>query len=173
MFLTDHSILLREFRKKDAKDILRLANNINIAKNLRDGFPYPYTLKDAHRFIKNATGQNPPCHFAIEYQGEYVGNIGLAVGEDVYRQSAEIGYFIGEPYWGNGFATRAVKLLVNYAFTQLKILRIHTGVYDYNDASMKVLEKCGFKKEGIFEKAITKYDNIYDEHRYALINKGL
>lgn len=173
MFLTDHSILLREFRKKDAVGIQRIANNINIAKNLRDGFPHPYTLNDAHKFIENAMVQTPPCLFAIDYQGKYVGNIGLAKGQDVYHQSAEIGYFIGELYWGNGIATRAVNLITEYGFQQLNLIRIHTGIYDYNEASMRVLEKCGFIKEGVFEKAITKFDQVYDEHRYALINKDI
>lgn len=171
MFLTDHIVLLKTFRKKDAEEIVKIANNRKIAQNLRDGFPYPYTLEDAHLFIDKALQQNPPSFFAIVYEGQYVGNISLVPGRDVYRKSAEIGYFIGEAFWGKGIATRAVKLIVNYGFEKLNIIRIHTGVYDYNVASMRVLEKCGFNKEGIFEKAITKYDKTYDEHRYSLINK--
>lgn len=173
MKLSDGIITLRAFREEDADIITPIANNAKIASNLRDGFPHPYTIDDAKIFIENAQKQNPLGLFAIEFEGDYVGNIGLTLGEDVYRKSAEIGYFIGEKYWGKGLTTRAVKLIVHYGFNDLGLVRIDTGIFDYNKASMRVLEKCGFHKEAIFEKAIFKNGKIIDEHRYAKINPYL
>ena len=116
-----------------------------------------------------ANSQNQATIFAIEYQGNYVGNISLVMGSDVNRQSAEIGYFIGEPFWNKGIATQAVNLITEFGFKELKIIRIHTGIFDYNKSSQRVLEKCGFTKEGVFQKAISKSGKIYDEIRYAKI----
>ncbi|MBE0653673.1 MAG: GNAT family N-acetyltransferase [Bacteroidales bacterium] len=144
-----------------------LANNEKISINLRDGFPHPYTVDDAERFIAICNQQSPPTVFAIEFKGTYVGNIGLHKGEDIYRKSAEIGYFLGEPYWNKGIMTKAVNLICEYGFDELDIVRIFTGVFDYNLASQKVLEKCGFEREAIFKKAVVKKGNIYNEVRFA------
>jgi RimJ/RimL family protein N-acetyltransferase len=169
--LTDSlaAVSLRTFTMDDAAAMTALADNPRIAVNLRDGFPNPYTLQDAERFLKMATTMDPQSFFAIEYQDVYVGNISLMPGTDVYRKSAEIGYFIGEPYWGKGIATAAVKLIIDYGFKQLGLARIHTGVYEYNPASCHVLEKCGFQKEGVFRKSVYKQGQLWDEIRYALL----
>lgn len=153
----------------DAPRLAELANNKKVSINLRDGFPHPYTPADAEKFIGIFTKHDAPPVFAIEYNGEYVGNISLHQGVDVYRKSAEIGYFIGEPYWNKGITTRAVKLIVEYGFKNMDIVRIHTGIFEYNTASQRVLEKCGFKKEGIFEKSIFKNNRLWNEVRYALL----
>jgi RimJ/RimL family protein N-acetyltransferase len=110
--------------------------------------------------------------FAIEYNGVHVGNVGVHPMDDVYCKSAEIGYFLGEEYWNKGIMSRAVKLAVDYAFAELDVVRIFTGIFDYNTASGRVLEKCGFRKEAVFEKAVFKNGNFYDEIRYAIIKKS-
>lgn len=165
------NVTLRPLIINDAPRLAELANNEKVSINLRDGFPNPYTLADAEKFIGMAIKHDPQQIFAIEYNGEYVGNIGLYPGDDVYRKSAEIGYFIGEPYWNKGIMTRAVKLMVEYGFKHLDSARIHTGIFEYNTASQRVLEKYGFKKEGIFEKSVFKNNRLWDEVRYALLNK--
>jgi [ribosomal protein S5]-alanine N-acetyltransferase len=167
--LSSGDIKLREFRKTDAQRLVALANNEKIARNLRDGFPHPYTLKHAEEFIEKFIGLDPPTFFAIEYKGEYVGNISLMKGNDVYRKSAEIGYFIGEAYWNKGIASAAVSLITEYGFKNLDIIRIHTGVYELNIASQRVLEKCGFAREGVFQKSIFKQGKFLNEVRYAKI----
>ncbi len=146
------------------------ANNKKVSVNLRDAFPSPYTLKDAWEFYEIVKDENPQVTFAIEFQGEYVGNIGIITGDDVYRNSAELGYFIGEPFWNKGIATKAVELITNYVFEALKIVRIYSPIFEYNLASQRVLEKCGFEKEAVFKKSMTKNGIIYDEIRYAKIN---
>lgn len=170
MILKQGPIELRNFQLSDAAKMAVLANNEKVSRNLRDGFPHPYTLQDAENFINRFLNQEPLTFFAIEYNGEYVGNISLMMGQDVYRKSAEVGYFIGEPYWNKGIVSVALKLITNYGFEKLDIVRIHTGVFEYNTASMKVLEKNGFEKDGVFKKSITKIGRIWDEHRYYKIN---
>lgn len=168
--LISGNIKLRCFKQSDALKMSELANNENVSRNLTDGFHHPYTLQHAEEFIQRFIDQDPVTVFAIEYQGEYIGNISLSKGKDVYRKSAEIGYFIGEPYWNKGIATTAVNLITEYGFKNLDIVRIHTGIFEYNTASQRVLEKCGFIKEGVFQKSIFKQGKLWNEVRFAKIN---
>lgn len=170
MQLSEGDITLRRLRENDAARMARLANNEKISRNLRDGFPHPYTLDDAITFINNCRDQDPVTTFAIEYQGEYVGNIGILPGQDVYRKSAEIGYFIGEPYWNKGIVTTALNLITAYCFRELGLIRLFTGVFEYNTASMHVLEKCGFEKDCVFKKSVFKQEKIWDEVRFSKIH---
>jgi [ribosomal protein S5]-alanine N-acetyltransferase len=170
MELVSGDIRLRPFRMSDADKLTEMANNKNISRNLRDGFPHPYTREDAVTFIRHCLEMPRDTFFAIEFKGEYVGNISLSPCQDVYRKSAEIGYFIAEPFWNKGIASAAVNMIVQFGFNNLGIMRIHTGVYEYNPASQRVLEKCGFTKEGVFKKAIYKEGGLWDEVRYAKLN---
>ena len=167
--MSEGKISLRPLENEDIKLLALLANNKKISDNLRDYFPSPYTEKDAEEFIQSAKHENPPTTFAIEYSGQLCGVTGLVLQQDVYRKTAEIGYWIGEPFWNKGIATTAVKLLTGYGFNQLDLVRIYTGIFEYNPASMKVLEKNGFEKDGIFKKSILKNGSIWDEHRYSKI----
>ena len=173
MELKSGNITLRPLRLSDAVRLAELANNEKISRNLRDGFPHPYTQADAESFLGKFTNQDPVTFFGIDYHDEYVGNIALVPGQDIYRKSAEIGYFIGEPYWNKGIVSKAVNLITDYGFNQLNILRIHTGVFEYNTASQKVLEKCGFVKEGIFRKSVFKQGRLWDEIRYSKLKPGI
>ena len=165
-------VSLRPFELADAPRMAELANNKKISDNMSDGFAHPYTIANAENFIKRVVGQDPATVFAIEYGGLYVGNIGLHRGTDVHRKSAEIGYFLGEPYWNKGIMTQAVRLITEYGFKNLDIVRIYTGVFEYNQASQHVLEKCGYTKEAVFKKAICKNGQIWDEVRYAKVKEG-
>ena len=167
--LIDQELELRVPKKEDAHDLATLGNDKRIWNNLRNIFPHPYELKDAHEFIKIVQKENPSRTLAICVQGRFVGVIGLNLQPDVYEKSLEIGYWLGAPFWGQGLASRAVKLMVSYAFDQLDCNRLHTGVYSSNPASMRVLEKAGFQKEGVFKQAIWKNQQFHDEHRYALV----
>lgn len=172
ILLTDDNVTLREFTPDDKFRLAELANNPKISINLRDGFPNPYTLADAENFLEKFADQESALVLAIEYNGEYVGNIGLHKGIDVYRLSAEIGYFLGEPYWNLGIMTKAVNLICDYGFINLDIVRIYAGIFEFNPASMRVLEKCGFKLESVAEKAIIKKGVIYNEFRYVKLIDG-
>ncbi len=167
----EENITIRPLQTSDKAILAQLANNKNIWDNLRDYIPFPYEEHDAGSFITRTKEENPKQTFGITYKGHLSGIVGLVVQEDVYQGSAEIGYWVGEPYWGNGIATKAVELITEYGFDQLALHRIYAGVFAYNTASIKVLEKNGFKKEGIFKNAIVKNDKRCDEHRFYKLNE--
>lgn len=171
MLLVNHDIRLRRLAVTDKEVIARLCNNKKIWDNVRDTFPFPYSEKDAAEFIQRTLSENNQENFGITYKDGLVGVIGLIKQKDIYRLSAEMGYWIGEPYWGKGIATHAVKLAVDYGFNRLGLIRIYSGVFEYNKASQRVLEKAGFKLDGILEKAVIKNDMICDEYRYSIVKK--
>jgi RimJ/RimL family protein N-acetyltransferase len=173
MVLAGHDIKLRQFEDEDACSVATLCNNKKIWDNLRDFLPHPYTEKHAQEFIRTCRGEDPQVTFAIEYKGDFAGCIGLVKQTDIYKLTAEVGYWIGEPYWGLGIATQSVNLIVDYGFNQLGLVRVYTGVFDYNTASQRVLEKAGFRLEGISEKSVLKNGKICNEYRYAKINNRI
>ena len=164
---TDGIVTIRKFRRSDKFRMAEIANNEKIAASLRDAFPSPYSVEDARKFISVCLRQDPYQVFAIEFEGEYVGNIGLHRQDDVYRKTAELGYFIGEPWWNRGITTRAVNLICDYGFRELDVIKIFSGVFSFNTASQRVLEKCGFTLEAILKSAVIKNGEICDEYRYA------
>ena len=167
--MRNNEVTIRVLKISDKTQLVLLANNKKIWDNVRDYFPHPYSENDAETFLKSQNkGQQQ--NFAIEYNGEFCGVIGLILQKDVYRKSAELGYWIGEPFWGKGIATKAVELIVTFGFTDLKLTRIFAGAFEYNIGSMKVLEKNSFKKEGVSKKAVFKNEKIWDEHKYYLLN---
>lgn len=133
-------VLLRRLRRADIPDLARMANSRKIWDNVRDYLPHPYHEKDAEFFITSKVSEDPQVTFAIEYQESFVGVVGLVPQTDVYAHAAEIGYWIGEAYWGKGIATQTVNLTTEYAFIMLELHRVYTGVFEYNKASMRVLE---------------------------------
>ena len=167
----EDKIKIRPLKLSDKAELAEHANNKKIWDNLRDYIPYPYTESDAEFFIKLTKEENPKQTFGIEYKGKISGVVGLVIQKDVYHKTAEIGYWIGEPFWGNGIATKAVELITKYGFDKLDLNRIFSGVFEYNIASMKVLEKNGYEKEGIFKNAILKNNKVYDEHRFYKLNE--
>ena len=161
-------IKLRRLESTDASRIASLANNKNVWDNLRDYIPYPYEEKDAEYFIGLTKQEDLAQTFGIiNSESELCGVIGLVLQKDVYKLSAEIGYWLGEAYWGIGISTKAVELITAYGFDQLNLERIYTGVFDFNKASMRVLEKNGYTQEGLFRKAVIKNGNRIDEYRYS------
>jgi ribosomal-protein-alanine N-acetyltransferase len=161
------SCTLRDWNPGDAGSLARHANNPRIAAIMRDAFPSPYTLEDAHRFISMATGLTSNLFLVIEVKGEAVGGIGIHPLEDVKRKSAEIGYWLSESLWGKGIVTDAVRSLVPFAIERCDIVRLQAGIFSNNPASMRVLEKCGFTREAIHRDAITKNGALLDEVMYV------
>jgi len=172
MELAEGNVRLRPVRYADRETLAELADNKNIWNTLRDMFPLPYTVDDADRFIDMVKQQDPQVTFAIEFDYSFVGVIGLVPQPDVYRKSAEIGYWIGEPFWGQGITTRAVNLATQYAFETMNLERLFAGVFEGNEASKKVLEKCGFVLEGIGRKAVFKNDRFMDEYRFGKLRNN-
>jgi [ribosomal protein S5]-alanine N-acetyltransferase len=168
MFINDMDFKLRPFKPTDAKSLVKYANNWNVAKFLTDKFPYPYTAKDAKAFILFAIKDKPVHLFAIEVNGETAGGIGIHPQTDIHCKNAELGYWLAEPYWGNGIVTRAVKEMVVFAFNTYDITRVFARPFGTNKASQRVLEKAGFLLEGRFEKTLFKKGEYLDELVYAL-----
>lgn len=157
-------IILRPWQKQDAQELAAVANNRNIWNNVRDALPSPYTVMDALQWIAHVNSQQPVINFAIVCDGKVVGSIGCQTKEDISRKKIEIGYFIGEPYWGKGIATEAVKHLLDFIATRLDVVRIEAHVFAQNKSSMKVLQKNGFYLEGIRRKAVLKNNECIDEY---------
>ncbi|HWP92617.1 MAG TPA: GNAT family protein [Thermodesulfobacteriota bacterium] len=160
---------IRSWDVGDVEAIVKYANNRNVWVNLRDSFPHPYTITNALEWVFNAKDQKPETRFAIASIDEAIGGIGIAPQTDVYSRSAEIGYWLGEPFWGKGIATMAVKAMTEYTFDHFNVVRIYAKVFEWNQASARVLEKAGFKFEGCLRKSVTKVGQTIDELVYAII----
>jgi ribosomal-protein-alanine N-acetyltransferase len=155
-------LLLRPWRRGDEPALVKHADNRKIWRNLRDRFPHPYTSSDAEDWIRSVEDQGEPTlTFAIVLDGEPVGAVGLE------RFGAEIGYWLSETRWGKGFATEAVIAASAYAFAALDIDRLHAGVFEWNPASCRVLEKAGFRLEARLRKSVFKDGRTIDRLLYV------
>jgi [ribosomal protein S5]-alanine N-acetyltransferase len=159
---------LRPWKESDLSSLVKYANNPEIAKNLTDKFPYPYTEENGKAFIAFANAGNPVHVFAIEINGEAAGGIGIHPQEDVFRKNAELGYWLAEPFWGKGIITDAIRQITEYGFRTFDITRIFARPYGTNLASQKVLQKAGFTLEGKFSKTLFKNGEFQDEFIYAI-----
>lgn len=167
MELRDGELLLRRYRPGDREALALLANNPEVSRYLMDAFPHPYSLADADAWIAAASAEARLCNFAVEWEGRFAGGIGLQPMADVHSGTSLVGYWLGEPYWGGGLASRALRLITAYAFGELLFIRLQAGVYDGNSASMRVLEKCGYTREGVLRKHVRKNGVIMDAVLYA------
>ena len=159
---------LRPWSLNDLDSLVKYANNFNVAKNLTNKFPHPYTEENGKFFIHMATKHDPPNILAIDIKGEAVGGIGIHPQDDIMCKNAELGYWLAEPFWGKGIMTRAVPQMIEYGFKHWDISRIYARPYGTNIGSQKVLEKAGFKLEARFEKTIFKNGEFLDELIYAV-----
>lgn len=156
-------ISLRPWTMDDVSTLTAYFNNIHLWNNLRDYIPHPYTTEDADKFIQSQLSLFPTQNFAILNELDIVGGIGIVLLEDVYKMNVELGYWIAEPFWGQGIATIAVGLMTQYVFDSFAINRIVAEVFDYNKASMRVLEKNGYYLESVRRKGILKNDILTDD----------
>jgi ribosomal-protein-alanine N-acetyltransferase len=155
---------------KDAAALVRHANNINVAKHLRDRFPHPYTPQAARDFLERVVHVHPPTNFAIEADGEAAGGIGFMPGTDVERYTAEVGYWLGESVWGRGIVTEALTLVTEHVFAHHNMLRLFALPFADNAASVRVLEKAGYVLEGRLHHSSVKFGIPRDQLIYARVN---
>lgn len=158
---------LRPWSEDDLLTIVKYANNEKIANNLTDGFPHPYYEKDA-RFFLDLIQKSKDLILCIEVNGEFAGSVGIHLKKDIHRKNAEIGYWLAEPYWGQGIISRVIPEMVSKAFDQFDIERIYAGVFETNKASQRVLEKNGFTHEARLVKNVYKNDQFQDQHIYSM-----
>ena len=161
---------LRPWRQADGPSLVKYANNSNVARQLRDRFPHPYTAADARQFIQSIANARPATTFAITVDGQAVGGTGFAPGADVERFSAEVGYWLGEPFWGRGITAEAVRLVSDYAFGTCNMLRLFALPFADNVQSIRVLEKAGYTREAILRAGSVKEGRPRDQALYALVN---
>ena len=164
---------IREWKLEDAAGLAEMLNNKNILNNLRDGLPYPYTKSDAEEYIASmlSADKTKTFAFAITADDKVVGSIGVFRCDNIHFRTAEMGYYIGEPYWGKGLGTSAVKQACSYVFEHTDIIRIFAEPFAYNMASCRVLEKSGFQFEGLLRNNAFKNEKVVDMKMYSLIRK--
>lgn len=160
---------VRSWKRGDDASLIRYADNRKVWINLRDRFPHPYRRSDARAWLAHVVGQRPETNFAIDVAGEAIGGIGYHLQEDVHRRSAEIGYWLGEPFWGKGIATQAVRALTAHAFRTHDLARIYASVFEWNPASARVLEKAGYTIEGRLRQSVIKDGRTIDQFLYAIV----
>ena len=159
--------LLRPLVASDAASLAAHANDRDVWLNLRDRFPHPYTVKDAESYIAAAAGSSPRTSFGIVVDGLAAGTIGFKLHEDVERHTAEIGYWIGRPFWGRGVATDALRGATRYAFDTLGMHRVFAVPFEHNAASCRVLEKAGYTLEGRLRRSAVKDGRVLDQWMWA------
>lgn len=162
---------IRKWALSDAKELAAALSNKKVQDNLRDGLPYPYTEQDGTDYISAmlSADENETFAFAIAVNEKVVGSIGIFRQGNIHRQTAELGYYIAEEYWGKGIMTEAVKQICGYIFDKSDIIRIYAEPFAYNAASCRVLEKAGFQYEGTLRNNAVKNGEIIDMKMYSLL----
>lgn len=157
-------VIIRPWKMEDLESLVLHADNVNIWNNLRNYFPSPYTPEAGIAWLEKTVEAAPLLNFAIEADEVLVGGIGIILNSDVYIMSAELGYWIGEPFWGRGIATEAIRQIVEYTFYYFDIVRLYAEVFESNKGSMRALEKNGFYLEGVRRKAVLKNGLLIDDY---------
>lgn len=167
------AVRLRAWTLADAPALAKLINNKKVQDNLRDGLPFPYSEEDAKVFLSAVLASDPDQNlaFAIEADGELIGSISATRCANIHFRTAELGYYLGEPYWGKGFATEAVRQICDYIYRNTDIIRIFAEPFAYNTASCRVLEKAGFQLEGLLRCNAVKNGRTLDMKMYARIRE--
>jgi len=161
--------IVRDWNETDRDSLLEHANDRNVWRNLGERFPHPYTPADADRWFSFLREMAEPTHWAIEVDGRAAGGIGVDLGQLEYIKSGRFGYWLGEPCWGRGIMTAAVRSTSEYALQKFGLVRLEASVFEWNPASMRVLEKCGFQREGLLRRSIYKDGRIIDSVMYAKV----
>ena len=169
--ITGTRINLRPITKSDAESIYKYARDRAISRYTF--LPHPYTRKDADDWVitsseRNASGIDFNMGIELPSTGEIIGMISLN-NIDVINRHAELGYWLGKPFWGKGMVSEAVALVVNYTFRRLKLVRIYARVMHPNTTSAHLLEKCGFAYEGTLRRHIKRNGRYLDDVRYGLL----
>lgn len=167
MYIQLPSCIVRDWSPDDLQALVRNANNRNVSIHLRDRFPYPYRDEDGRGFLDHVRRSSPTTAWAIEIEGKAAGGIGLQLLTDVERVSAEIGYWLGEPYWGRGAMTDALRAVTAEAFRRFELTRVFALPFADNIGSIRVLEKAGYLLEGTMRRSAIKDGVIRDQLMYG------
>jgi RimJ/RimL family protein N-acetyltransferase len=158
---------IRPWQLDDADSLAKHANNRKVWLALRDRFPHPYSVDDAHQFLRTSVTEQPVTNFCIEVDGAAAVGIGFRLGQDVHRSTAELGYWLGESFWGLGVMSEAVAAFADLCFTNFPLRRVYAEPFANNPASARVLEKAGFVFEGRLKSNVVKNGQLLDSLLYA------
>ena len=158
--------VLRPWRHDDLDSLVASANDDSVSRGLRQRFPYPYSGDDGRAWLARAVDESDRA-WALEIDGAAVGGVSLHPGNDVHRHSAELGYWLGRRYWGRGIMTAVIGAFAEPAMQVFRLHRLYATVYANNPASMCVLEKAGFEREGTQKSAVFKRGELLDLVVYA------
>jgi [ribosomal protein S5]-alanine N-acetyltransferase len=169
---TLQNIVLRPWSSNDYSSLVQYGNNKRVWRNLSDMFPHPYTHQHAVEWVEFSANASASIHLAIDLEGEAIGGAGVIAGEGMEFHTGKFGYWLGEPHWGRGVATASARALKEYAFSFPRFKRLEAPVLAWNPASMQVLEKIGFNREGVLQSSAFKDGELIDQVMYAVINNG-
>ena len=162
------NLSLRPIEKGDIETIAALANDRDIAR-MALLLPYPYTVSDARTWLDYISKTEKEHVFAILSGKKLIGVIGL-VNEPEHKR-AELGYWLGKEYWGKGFMTGAVQMMLGYAFGVLKVNKVYASVFADNEASQKVLKNNGFVPEGVLKEHVIRMGTVHDLMYFGLLKQ--
>jgi RimJ/RimL family protein N-acetyltransferase len=163
--------VVREWSPSDKDALVRFANNRNVWRNLTDKFPHPYTAADADWWLTFVAQMAEPTHWAVEVDCLCVGGIGFTRGDGIFVKSGRFGYWLGEPYWGRGIMSVAVKSVSCHVMSNFGLARLEAPVFAWNPTSMRILEKSGFVREGVLRASAFKDGRLIDSVLYALVDE--
>jgi RimJ/RimL family protein N-acetyltransferase len=163
--------VVRSYRADDAASLAKHGNNRRIWENLRDRFPHPFTEAHGAAYIAHVLQDQDAASFAIDVGGQAVGGISLNVGTDIERIGAEIGYWLGEEFWGRGIATAAIRLVTEFAFRDRGLVRVFAVPFTTNIGSIRALEKAGYQREGVMRRSALKDGAVRDQCLYAIVRE--
>lgn len=165
--------VLRPLVAEDAERLALHANDYEVWRNLRDRFPHPFSTEDAATYIARVAERPVATSFGIAVGEEAVGSISLMLGDDISRQSAEVGYWLGRAFWGRGIMVEALQATTRYAFEQLRLARVFAVPFATTVRSARVLEKAGYVQEGLMRRSAVKEGKLLDQLLYAAYSDRL
>lgn len=164
-------VILRAYRREDVTLAQQYLNDAETKKYLMPGIPYPMTLEEEYKWYEAQSAFKDTYNFAIEAkeEGIYIGGCGINK-IDWKNSVATVGIFIGDKaYWGKGYGTDAMKVLMKFIFEQMNVNKIKLFVYSFNSRAVKSYEKCGFVKEGILRQEIFRDGKYHDEYVMGIL----
>ncbi len=160
---------IRPWRPEDAEALAAYADNPKIWRQMRDSFPRPFTLERACAFIDATLRPSSSLFLALASPHEAIGGIGITRGDDVHHRTAELGYWLAEPFWGRGYMRMAIIALTSYLFAQTDLLRIYAEPFASNLASIRALERAGYVYEGRLRCSVVKEGQVLDQLLFAAV----
>lgn len=163
------SVALRRWAAGDKAALVAQANDRAVWRNLTESFPHPYTDEDADFWINFANQASASTHLCIDVAGVAAGGIGVIAGEGIAQRTGRFGYWLGRDHWGQGIGTAAARAMLAYAKANLPFARLEAPVFEWNPASMHLLEKIGFVREGVLRRSVYKDAKLIDCVMYARV----